>query len=174
MTKPGKLDGKAVRVRGQFRGQNLFGDLPSASRRRSADWVIKDDMFAVWVTGKKPKGSGWMFDAGLKRDTGKWLQVIGRVRTVRDVVTIEASEVTLSKPPTPTAQAAPPSPPPPRPKKPPVVVFSLPLDGERDVPPNTVFKVQFSKDMEESSFAGPGGPALRGTAAARRPRSSTP
>jgi hypothetical protein len=154
VTKPGKLDGKAVRVRGQFRGQNLFGDLPSASRRRSDDWVIKDDMFAVWVTGKKPKGSGWVFDAGLKRDTGKWLQVIGRVRTVRDVVTIEASEVTLSKPPTPTAQAAPPSPPPPQPKKPPVVVFSLPLDGERDVPPNTVFKVQFSKDMEESSFAG--------------------
>ena len=74
VTKPGRLDGKAVRVRGQFRGQNLFGDLPSASRRRSADWVIKDDVFAVWVTGKKPKGSGWRFDAGLKRDTGKWLR----------------------------------------------------------------------------------------------------
>jgi hypothetical protein len=152
VTKPGKLDGKAVRVRGQFRGQNLYGDLPSASRRRSADWVIKDDVFAVWVTGKKPKGPGWVFDAGLKRDTGKWLQVIGRVATVRGVVTIEASEVTLSKPPTPTAQALPPTPPPPRPKKPPVVVFSLPLDGERELAPNTVFKVQFSKDMEESSF----------------------
>jgi hypothetical protein len=154
VTKPGKLDGKVVRVRGQFRGQNLFGDLPSASRRRSADWVIKDDAFAVWVTGKKAKGSGWVFDAGLKRDSGKWLQVVGRVRTARGVVTIEASEVTLSKPPTPTAQAAPPTLPPPRPKKPPVVVFSLPLDRERDVPPNTVFKVQFSKDMDEASFQG--------------------
>ena len=35
-------------------------------------------MFAVWVTGKKPKGSGWELDATLKRDTGKWIEVIGR------------------------------------------------------------------------------------------------
>ena len=30
--------------------------------------------------GKKPKGAGWSLDASLKRDTGKWLQVMGRVR----------------------------------------------------------------------------------------------
>ncbi len=154
VTKPGKLDGKAVRVRGQFRGRNLYGDLPSASRKRSADWVIKDEVFAVWVTGKKAKGSGWEFDAGLKRDTGKWIEVIGRPNTVRGIVTIEAAEVSLSKAPSPTAQAAPPPPPPPRPKKPPLVVFSLPLDRDRDVPPNTIFKIQFNKDMEESSFKG--------------------
>ena len=64
MTKPGKLDGRKVRVRGQFRGNNLFGDLPSASRRKSSDWVIKDDLFAAWVSGKKPQGSGWKLDAG--------------------------------------------------------------------------------------------------------------
>jgi hypothetical protein len=154
VTKPGKLDGKAVRVRGQFRGQNLYGDLPSASRRRSADWVIKDDLFAVWVTGKKPKGSGWRLDAELKRDTGKWLEVVGRPNTVRGVVTLEASEVTLSKAPAVAAEAAPPPPPPPppRPKKPPVVAFSLPVDRDREVPPNTVFKLQFSADMDESTF----------------------
>jgi len=33
-------------------------------------------------------------------------------------------------------------------------VFSLPLDGEREVAPDTVFQVQFSKDMEEESFRG--------------------
>ena len=33
-----------------------------------------------------------------------------------------------------------------------MVVFSLPLDGEREVPPTTVFQVQFSKDMDEASF----------------------
>ena len=154
VTKPGKLDGKLVAVRGQFRGQNLFGDLPSASRERSPDWVIKDDLFAAWVTGRKPKGPGWAFDAELKRDTGKWLLVTGRVTTRRGVVTIEATSVVITKPPSATAEAQPPPPPPPppRPKKPPVVVFSLPLDGERDVPANTVFRVQFSKDMEESSF----------------------
>jgi hypothetical protein len=154
VTKPERHDGKVVTVRGQFRGGNLFGDLPSASRRRSADWVLKDDVFAVWVTGKKAKGPGWNLDANLRRDTGKWLQVTGRVRVDSRVVTIQALDVVISKPPSanPQAQAQAPPPPPPRPKKPPVVVFALPLDGERDVSPDSVFQVQFSKDMDESSF----------------------
>lgn len=152
VTRPGQLDGKMVTVRGQFRGENLFGDLPSKSRRRSSDWVIKEEVFAAWVTGRKPKGSGFNLDADLKRDTGKWLQVTGRVRTVKGIVYIEATDVILSAPSPQLAKAEPPPPPPPRPKKPPVVVFSLPLDGEREVPANTVFRVQFSKDMDEESL----------------------
>ena len=54
-------------------------------------------MFAVWVTGKKPKGAGWSLDASLKRDTGKWLQVMGRVRVTNRVVTLEAVDVTLNQ-----------------------------------------------------------------------------
>jgi hypothetical protein len=54
----GREDGKPIRVVGKFRGKNLFGDLPSKSQRRSDDWVIKDDVYAVWITGKKPKGGG--------------------------------------------------------------------------------------------------------------------
>ena len=158
VTRPDKLDGKLVTVRGQFRGSNLFGDLPSKSRGRSGDWVIKDDLFAIWVTGKKPKGSGFEFDAGLRRDTGKWLQVTGRV-SIRGagIVSIEATDVTITKPPSladaaPKPVVAPAPPPPPKPKRPPVVVFSLPVDGERDVPPSTVFRIQFSKDMDEASL----------------------
>jgi hypothetical protein len=154
VTRPGRLDGKMVRVAGQFRGENLFGDLPSASRRRSSDWVLKEDLFAVWVTGKKPRGAGWTLDPELKRDTGKWLQVTGRVSTVRGVVYLEATEVTLGKPSAPLPQAQAPAPPPPRPKKAPVVVFSLPVDGERDVPPSSTFQIQFSKDMDEQSLKG--------------------
>jgi len=152
VTRPGRLDGKIVTVRGQFRGENLFGDLPSKSRRRSSDWVIKEDLFAAWVTGRKPKGPGFNLDAELKRDSGKWLQVAGRVRTVKGVVYLEATDVQLQGPAPAAVKAEPPPPPPPRPKKPPVVVFSLPLDGERDVPANTVFRVQFSKDMDEETF----------------------
>lgn len=158
VTRPEKLDGKLVTVRGQFRGSNLFGDLPSKSRGRSGDWVIKDDLFAIWVTGRKPKGSGFEFDAGLRRDTGKWLQVTGRVAIRGNgIVSIEATDVTITKPPSladaaPKPVVAPAPPPPPKPKRPPVVVFSLPVDGERDVPPSTVFRVQFSKDMDEASF----------------------
>lgn len=156
VTKPERYEGKTVNVRGVFRGENLFGDLPSSSRDRSSDWVIKDDVFAVWVTGKKPKGSGWSLDASLKRDTGKWLQIMGRVRVRKGVVTLEALDVILSKPPdlrvAGAPQAEPTPPPPPRPRRPAVVAFSLPLDGERDVPADTVFLVQFSRDMDEASL----------------------
>jgi hypothetical protein len=156
VTKARQFEGKTVTVRGQFRGENLFGDLPSASRERSADWVLKEDVFAAWVTGKKAKGPGWTLDAGLKRDTGKWLQVTGRVHLNGPVVVLQAVDVVLSKPPSADApglvQAQAPPPPAPKPKKPPVVVFSLPLDGERDVPPDSVFQVQFSNDMDEESF----------------------
>jgi hypothetical protein len=154
VTKAARYDGKMVTVLGQFRGENLFGDLPSASRRRSSDWVLKEDVYAVWVSGKKAKGPGWSLDPSLRRDSGKWLQVTGRVAVGGSVVTIEATDVVLSKAPSahPQEQAQAPPPPPPRPKKPPVVVFSLPLDGEREVPADGVFEVQFSKDMEEQSF----------------------
>ena len=47
LANPGKNDGKTVRVFGQFRGRNLYGDLPSKSQAASDDFVIKDDMFAV-------------------------------------------------------------------------------------------------------------------------------
>jgi Big-like domain-containing protein len=129
VSSPGKRDGQTIRVVGKFRGRNLYGDLPAASERQSADWVIKDDLYAVWVTGKKPKGAGWELDNGLKRDT-------------------------LTTPPSATAEAKPPSPPPEKPKKPPVVVFALPLDGEAEVSQDSRFVVQFSKDMDENTFAG--------------------
>jgi hypothetical protein len=151
---PGRRDGQLVRVVGEFRGRNLFGDLPSRSRRRSEDWVIKDDFYAAWITGRKPKGKGWELDPSLKRDTGKWIEVIGRVYTSGGITYIQAREVALSTPPRPDAQAKAPPPPPEKPKLPPVIVFALPLDGEGEVPQDTRFMVQFSKDMDEKTFAG--------------------
>jgi hypothetical protein len=154
VTHPDKQEGRLVRVVGQFRGRNLFGDLPSSSERSRSDWVIKDDLFAVWVTGKKPKGSGWELDASLKRDTGHWIEIIGRVESKGPIVYLRAVRVMQAAAPKPTAQAQPAAPPPERPKAPPVVVFALPLDGESDVSPRSRFVVQFSKDMDEGSFKG--------------------
>jgi Big-like domain-containing protein len=154
LTTPGRRDGQLVRVVGKFRGRNLYGDLPTRSQRASSDWVIKDDVYAIWVVGKKPKGPGWELDTGLKRDTGKWLAVIGRPVTQGGVTYVRALQVSLASPPTPTSDAQAPPPPPPKPKVPPVVVFALPLDGDSDVPPDSRFVVQFSKDMDEGTFSG--------------------
>lgn len=154
VTRLGRRDGQTVRVVGQFRGKNLYGDLPARSQRDSADWVIKDDLFAVWVSGRKPKGDGFALDAGLKRDTGKWVEVVGRPETRGGVTYLRAVRVSLAAPPSATAQAQPPPPPPERPKLPPVVVFALPLDGAADVSPDARFRVQFSKDMDQASFQG--------------------
>lgn len=154
LSDPGRRDGQTVRVVGQFRGQNLYGDLPSGSQRSSRDWVIKDSLFAVWVTGRKPQGDGWRLDSGLKRDTGKWIEVVGRVETKGGVTYLQALRVSLGAAPSAAARAEPPPPLPERPKVPPVVVFSLPIDGDVAVPPNSRFHVQFSKDMDQASFAG--------------------
>jgi hypothetical protein len=37
LEEPARYAGKTVRLRGQFRGRNLFGDLPAASQRDRAD-----------------------------------------------------------------------------------------------------------------------------------------
>ena len=151
---PDKQEGRLVRVVGQFRGRNLYGDLPSSSERSRSDWVIKDDLFAIWVTGKKPKGSGWELDASLKRDAGHWIEIVGRVESKGPIVYLRAVQVMQAAPPKAAAQAQPVAPPAERPKVPPVVVFALPLDGDPAVPPQSRFVVQFSKDMDEASFKG--------------------
>jgi hypothetical protein len=153
VTRPGDRDGQTIRVVGQFRGKNLYGDLPARSQRDADDWVIKDDVFAIWIAGRKPKGDGFALDSGLKRDTGKWLEVVGKPETRAGVTYLRAIRVALTTAPSATAQAQPPPPPPERPKLPPVVVFAIPLDGEA-ITPDAQFAVQFSKDMDQASFQG--------------------
>ncbi len=153
LTNPGRRDGQLVRVVGQFRGQNLFGDLPAKSMKDRKDWVIKDDAFAAWVHGRDPEGDGWKFDAGLKRDTGRWLEVLGRVSSRGGVVYIDAADAFITTAPRTQATVAPAPTPPPKPLEPPVIVFTLPLEGEA-VAPSATFSLQFSKDMNEESFQG--------------------
>ncbi len=56
VARPDQLAGETVKVVGQFRGKNLFGDLEDTAEPDDG-WVIKDGAFAVWVVGKKPKGA---------------------------------------------------------------------------------------------------------------------
>ena len=161
VSNPGRYDGRTIRVYGKFRGKNLYGDLASHSQRDSRDWVMKEDVFAIWVTGRKPKGSGFELDIGLKRDTEKWLQVVGKPETIKGVTYLSALQVVLGKPSgplvasgTPTNPSPTPSATPAPPPRPPVVVFALPLDGDAEVPSNGRFQIQFSRDMEEDTFKG--------------------
>jgi hypothetical protein len=152
---PGRHDGRTIRVVGLFRGHNLFNDLPPKSARKRSDWVLQQGEDAIWVTGKKAKGEGWELDPELKRDTGKWIEVTGRVETKDQITYIHAERLILTAAPANlVAKTEPTATPVPRPKVPPVVVFALPLDGDMEVPGNSRFVVQFSKDMDETTFNG--------------------
>ncbi len=150
----GARDGQLVRVQGRFRGRNLHGDLPPASQRGRADWVIKDDYYAVWVTGRTPDGTGWKLDPQSMEDTRSWLEVSGRPETRRGFVYLRAADVAPLAPPVAAAAVAPPPAAAMRRAPPPVVVFSLPLETEELSPSEGHLLIQFSKDMDPTSFAG--------------------
>lgn len=89
------VDRKPVRAIGQFRGANLCGDLPPASRRDPADWVLLTSEGAVWVTGRRPEGRGFQLDPAYRTDTSRWLEVHGKVESSGDVRYLRASRITL-------------------------------------------------------------------------------
>jgi hypothetical protein len=102
----GQASGQPVRARGQFRGRNLFGDLPQATRRGSSDWVIADQGVALWVTGKAPKGEGWSLDPDARSESVRWVEVEGEVVARDGVIYLKASRVTLVSGPLKTTEAA--------------------------------------------------------------------
>ncbi|HEY6554699.1 MAG TPA: hypothetical protein VI669_15180 [Vicinamibacteria bacterium] len=102
VARPDRLAGEIVKVVGQFRGKNLFGDLDEDGPEDG--WVIKDGAFAVWVVGKKPKGTGWSLDPASKGDTRRWVQVTGKLDRKGNVTRLKALEVALVSPPAPVKE----------------------------------------------------------------------
>ena len=147
---PERYADRGVTLTGRFRGRNLYGDMPEAPEESRWDFVLRSADAAVWVIGKEPKGDG--FELGLLRraDTGRWLEVTGRVRMEDDMVLVEAGSLRLAEPVAeaePIAAARPALPPP-------AVIFSAPLADDIDVPPDSTVRVQFSRDMDPDSFDG--------------------
>jgi len=113
--------------------------------------VLKDDRAAVWVTGRAPRGRDFNLDPNRQDDVRTWLEVVGHA-VVRDgQVVVRAEKVAL----VPAPSAA-------RVKAVriaagssvhPVVVFTLPLDGDR-VRSDARFVIQFNKYMDDDSFVG--------------------
>jgi len=153
---PENYTDRQIAVLGKFRGNNLYGDLSIRDKRTPRDFVIKTAAAAIWVTGRRPRGKGFKLDAKKRRDTGKWLMVIGTTWKYEPTGTyyLRAAKVEIAEKPddkdlTPVKVV--------HEKKlklgpPPEVTFSLPLDRERDIPLDSVFHVQFSNDMKRESF----------------------
>jgi Bacterial Ig-like domain len=147
---PTKYVGKRVTVKGQFRGKNLYGDLPQGPGLSQWDFVLRAADSALWVAGLRPRGKGFNLNPGARVDTGNWLEVSGVVREKQGLIWIEAQQLALTKPDvelknaeTPPAQLMGP---------PPEVIFSDPADGDADVPLKATIRLQFSRDMNPDSF----------------------
>jgi hypothetical protein len=148
---------KLVRVVGKFAGKNAYSELPLESRRNINDWVIRQDqLFSVWITGKRPVADGVDLEASTTRSPlDYWLAVTGTVEERKGFVYLRASRVEIAIP---TAgvsvlkQADPPvkkraGPPPSRPD----VTFTAPVDGLEEVSRDQQFLIQFTKPMDEAS-----------------------
>ena len=96
---PWKFDTQKVTVIGNFRGRNLFGDLPGAPGKSRYDFVLRGVEGAVWVTNLRPRGSGFELDVNRRVDTDRWIEVTGTIVRERGLVSIEATKLTLAKAP---------------------------------------------------------------------------
>ena len=92
---PERFEGQIVTVQGQFRGRNLFEDLPPESHRAASVWVLRDGPFSIWVTGRAPRGKGWSLDPASRTDTAWRVEVDARVVRRDGLVFLEARQVRL-------------------------------------------------------------------------------
>jgi hypothetical protein len=141
-----------IRVTGQFRGRNLYGDVPQSPGLSRWDFVLRVADAAVWVTGVRPKGKDFDLDPGARVDTSRWLEVSGVVRFEKGLTWIEANQVLAARPIAETIEEEEPEVVPVGPS--PEVVFSAPTDEETDVAPDASIRIQFSRDLEASSIEG--------------------
>ncbi len=150
---PWRFDGQQVTIVGEFRGRNLFGDLPSAPGKSRWDFVLRMVDSAVWVTDLRPRGRGFDLSVDARVDTGRWLQITGTVGQDRGLVTLTGTTIATATPPQMTAapdeDVAAPS----VPIEPGEVVFSSPTEGDVDIPLASSIRVQFSRGLDPASIA---------------------
>ena len=147
---PERYENRGVTVSGRFRGRNLHADVAApVPTPTKFDFVIQSADASIWITGLQPKGSGFELDANARRDTGRWVQIGGMVRRQGPRVWIEGKEIALSGPTEDTTEVEVPATPP---EPPPSVVFTAPVPDEIDVDPDTIIRIQFSRDMDARSF----------------------
>jgi hypothetical protein len=144
--------GRRVTIKGQFRGRNLYGDLPQGPGLSEWDFVLRAADSAVWVTGQRPRGKGFNLNPSARVDTGNWLEVAGIVKEGKGLVWIEGQQLAITKPDLETRNAE--TPPIPQMGPSPEVIFTDPAEGEIDVPLKAPIRLQFSRDMNPDTFRG--------------------
>src|SRR5215204_2249167 len=137
---PSTFVGQRVKVAGQFRGRNLYGDTPQGPGLSQWDFVLRSADAAVWITGLRPRGKGFSLDVGARVDTGTWVETTGIVREGKGLVWIEAQQIALTTPTLETRNAE--VPPIPQMGPPPEVIFSDPAEGEDNVPLKSPIRLQ--------------------------------
>jgi hypothetical protein len=152
---PSRYIDQKVTVTGQFSGRNLFGDLPDAPGKSRYDFVLRSSDSAIWISGAQPKGKGFNFSLDSRLDSGRWLEITGVLKMGRGLEWLEVSGdgIQLGKAPSeaPPVEAEPIRvAPAPRPE----VVFSAPTQDETDVSMGTSVRIQFSRDIDQSTLKG--------------------
>ena len=147
-TEPNRFDGQRVTIVGQFRGRNLFGDLPEAPAQNRYQFVLRSRDAAVWVMGVQPKGKNFSFDPARRIDAGRWVRVQGTVRTAKGLTWLDATTIELAPEPEETTEVEIAAPPPP----PVEILFTAPAQGEADVRLTERIRMQLSRDLNPETL----------------------
>jgi hypothetical protein len=154
---PSRYLDQKVTITGQFSGRNLLGDLPEAPVKSRYDFVMRTTDAALWIINMRPKlrdANNKEIELGLdaRIDTGRWLEVSGKVQQGHGLLWIdaEAGSLKFGKAPTEAVQTDEPvrvamGPPP-------EVVFSAPTDDETDVATTATVRIQLSRDVNQSTL----------------------
>jgi hypothetical protein len=145
---PARFDGQKVTIVGQFRGRNLFGDLPEAPAQNRYQFVLRAGDAALWVMGLQPRGKTFNFDVNRRLDSGRWVKVEGTVHTAKGLTWLDGASIELAPAPEETTEVAIDLPPPP----PVEIVFTAPTEGEADVRLTDRIRMQLSRDLNPETL----------------------
>ena len=154
---PSRYLDQKVTISGQYEGRNLLGDLPDTPAKSRYDFVLHSADAAIWVVNMRPRAKDQGRDVELsldaRIDTGRWLQVSGKIVRGRGLQWLDADAGSLAfvKPPTETDAEEEPAirvPAAPAPE----VIFSAPTEDEADVSMNTTVRIQFSRDIDAATL----------------------
>ena len=156
---PSRYLDQKVSITGQFSGRNLLGEMPDAPGKSRYDFVLRSTDAAIWIINMRPKlkdVAGKDVELGLdaRIDTGRWLTLRGTVQQGRGLLLLDAEPGSLQFGKAPTdvkteedvirVPAGPP----------PEVIFSAPTDEDTDVPMATTVRIQFSRDLDQTTLKG--------------------